>query len=131
MKITTNIRELRIARTFSQEYIAELLKVSTSSYHRIEYGASPLTIERLVVIAKALGSSVFELLALSEGDSPIYSGGGSKRFPIQKHLEDEIVFLRKQLQEKEQQISLLLKQRDAAFPLITEKQIQLPVSTWR
>jgi transcriptional regulator with XRE-family HTH domain len=130
MKLTSKIRELRIAKNISQEYMADLLKVNTSSYHRIEYGISPLTIERLVIIANALGSSVFDLLTLSEGESRIYSGAGSKRQPFQKHLEDEITYLRKQLHDKEQQISLLLKQRDAAFPLITEKQIQLPVSTW-
>jgi transcriptional regulator with XRE-family HTH domain len=111
--------------------MADLLKVNTSSYHRIEYGISPLTIERLVIIANALGSSVFDLLTLSEGETRIYSGAGSKRQPFQKHLEDEITYLRKQLQEKEHQISMLLKQRETVSPLINETRIQHPVSTWR
>jgi transcriptional regulator with XRE-family HTH domain len=131
MKITSKIRELRIAKNISQEYMADLLKVNTSSYHRIEYGISPLTIDRLVIIATALESNVFELLSLSEGDSHMYSGTGPKRQPFQKHLEDEITYLRKQLQEKEHQISILLKQRETVSPLMKETRIQHPVSNWR
>ncbi len=95
MKITEKIREIRTQKNLSQEYLASYLGIDTSSYHRLERGVCPLTIQRLERIAEAFSMSVPELLY---EDSHSISNTKSLENYIH-HLEEEIQFLRAQLQE--------------------------------
>ena len=95
MKTTDKIREIRTQKNLSQEYLASYLGIDTSSYHRLERGVSPLSIQRLEKIVEALEMTLSELFCFGE---PI-----AHRKPqdlLILRLEDEIRFLRSQLQEK-------------------------------
>jgi transcriptional regulator with XRE-family HTH domain len=95
MKITDKIREIRTQKNLSQEYLASYLGIDTSSYHRLERGVSPLSIQRLEKIVEALEMTLSELFCFGE---PI-----AHRKPqdlLILRLEDEIRFLRSQLQDK-------------------------------
>jgi transcriptional regulator with XRE-family HTH domain len=97
--ITERIRELRTAKSISQEYMANRLGIDTSSYHRLERGNSPLSVSRLAVIASVLEVDVVELISNQQlkAEPEIL-----KNHPYVKHLEDEVHFLRQQLNERVQ-----------------------------
>jgi transcriptional regulator with XRE-family HTH domain len=95
MKTTDKIREIRTQKNLSQEYLASYLGIDTSSYHRLERGVSPLSIQRLEKIVEALEMSLSELFSFGE---PIVQRKTQDLLILR--LEDEVRFLRSQLQEK-------------------------------
>ena len=64
MKATTGerIRLRRLQQNYSQENMADLLKLSTTAYGDIERGKTDLTLTRLAQIATALNCSPLDLL---------------------------------------------------------------------
>jgi transcriptional regulator with XRE-family HTH domain len=108
MKIAYTIREIRTSKSISQEFMAIKLGIDTSNYSRIERGTAPLTVERLMAIAEILGMSFSEMskaCGLTEDIS-------EETRPYLKHLETEIAFLRKQLHEKEIQLSHFINSKN-------------------
>ena len=95
MKTTDKIREIRTQKNLSQEYLASYLGIDTSSYHRLERGVSPLSIQRLEKIVEALEMTLSELFSF--GESPAQR---KTQDLLILRLEDEIRFLRSQLNEK-------------------------------
>jgi len=60
--VLLNIRKMRINRELSQENVAFNLKISQSSYAKMESGQSKLSIERLYQLAVFFNVPVEELL---------------------------------------------------------------------
>ena len=112
MKIIDKIREIRSVKNISQEYMAMILGMDTSNYHRLEKGVSPLSIDRLEAIAAALGVQLPELISYGEPVKNIAPGTNGVHPFYLDHLEVEVAFLRKQLQEKENQLSTFLLKRN-------------------
>ena len=100
MKITDKIRETRTQKNLSQEYLASYLGIDTSSYHRLERGVSPLSIQRLEKIAEALEMPLSELFSFGEALTQ-----RKTQDLLILRLEDEVRFLRSQLNEKINYIS--------------------------
>ncbi|MEZ5174240.1 MAG: helix-turn-helix transcriptional regulator [Bacteroidia bacterium] len=93
--ITERIREIRSGRSISQEYMANELGIDTSSYHRLERGTSPLSVTRLSEIARILDVEVVQLIGTQgKPNNDLHD------HPYVKHLEDEVRFLRQQVQEQ-------------------------------
>ena len=92
MNITDKIRDLRVQKNLSQEYMASYLGIDTSSYHRMERGVTPISIQRLVLIAKAFEMSLKDFFAIVEGANP---EPHSQHYIC--HLEEEVRYLRSQL----------------------------------
>jgi transcriptional regulator with XRE-family HTH domain len=107
-KVCDNIREARSMKSISQEYMASVIGIDTSSYHRLEKGLAPLTLERLAKIAMALEVPV-EILLFGHEVKP---GRERSMYTVEfvHHLEQEIQFLRKQLVEKDRIIAHLIEQ---------------------
>ena len=61
-KILEKIRNLRLSRGYTQEYMAEKLGIDTVNYGRIERGKSKLTLDRFLKICDILQVSPTELL---------------------------------------------------------------------
>lgn len=95
MKTTDKIREIRTQKNLSQEYLASYLGIDTSSYHRLERGVSPLSIQRLEKIVEALEITLSDLFSFRETPTQ-----RKTQDILILRLEDEIRFLRSQLQEK-------------------------------
>lgn len=53
-----NLKEIRTAKGVTQSHLAKKLGISTMTYSRMENGESKIDVERLIVIAKALGVGV-------------------------------------------------------------------------
>jgi DNA-binding XRE family transcriptional regulator len=62
--VTRNIRKLRIDRELSQENVAFNLKISQSSYAKMESGQSRLSINRLYQLAVFFNVPIEELLKM-------------------------------------------------------------------
>lgn len=69
-EINLKIKQLREVKSYTQEYMAEKLNVSNSTYSRIETGMQDITISRLAEIANILEVEAWELLA-PDGNSRI------------------------------------------------------------
>jgi transcriptional regulator with XRE-family HTH domain len=59
---------LRISHKHTQEYVADLLKLSVSGYAKLENGATELTIARVEEIAKVYNMSGIDLIAFAVND---------------------------------------------------------------
>lgn len=117
-KVSDKVRVTRNKKNISQEYMASVIGIDTSSYHRLEKGNSPITLDRLEKIAEVLGVSMHALVCGEDHSNHDPSFGNE----YLHHLKQEVAFLRKQLQEKEAQLSILLESkldphRSAANPL--------------
>lgn len=53
---------LRVGKKLTQEYMSEMLNLSTSAYCKIEYGETDLTLTRINKIAEIFGIPTLELL---------------------------------------------------------------------
>jgi transcriptional regulator with XRE-family HTH domain len=92
MNITDKIRDVRVQKNLSQEYMASFLGIDTSSYHRMERGVSPISIQRLELIAQAFEMSLKDFFTVLEGGNP---EPHSQHYI--SHLEEEVRYLRAQL----------------------------------
>ena len=132
MKITDKIRKLRSVKNISQEFVANALKIDTSSYYRLESGISPLSVERLEIISAVFGMSMCELLSFGEdvtSNTPVNFPKKPEQY--NRHLEEEILFLRKQLQEKEHQLSVLLNLQKEHPVIKADPPVTSNITAWR
>lgn len=60
--IASNIRNVRLYRNYSQDYLAFKLKISQNSYSKVECGYTKVTLERLAKIAEVLEVKIAELI---------------------------------------------------------------------
>ncbi|MES2630307.1 MAG: helix-turn-helix transcriptional regulator [Bacteroidota bacterium] len=65
------IRELREQKHYTQEYIAEMLKVSQRAYSSIESGKIRLTVDRLILLSKIFEVPITEFLVGIPGYDPV------------------------------------------------------------
>ncbi len=62
-KIGRDIRSVREAKGYSQEYLAEMLGLSQSSYANLESGKSNLSVDRLIQVCEILQIDIHKFLA--------------------------------------------------------------------
>ncbi|MBC6111994.1 helix-turn-helix domain-containing protein [Pedobacter fastidiosus] len=92
--IGDSIKQSRVALGLSQAEAAKMLKISTPAFCKIETNQTDLNISRLLQISKAFKIPVAQLLS---GNLPELSSS------------DEIISLKKELLEKEEEINKLRK----------------------
>jgi transcriptional regulator with XRE-family HTH domain len=118
-KIGNKLRQLRINKGYSQEYMAEILAVSQKTYSNMENDKTSISIEALKKIAEEYRVNILKLLS----DEKImvqqnnFLDLSSKQEIIYNHITDELINqlksriedLKKSLEEKEKHISTLEK----------------------
>ena len=118
-KIGNKLRQLRINKGYSQEYMAEILAVSQKTYSNMENDKSSISIEALKKIAEEYRVNILKLLS----DEKImvqqnnFLDLSSKQEIIYNHITDELINqlksriedLKNSLAEKEKYISTLEK----------------------
>lgn len=112
-----NIKKIRDAKGYSQEYVAKKLGIATVNYGKIERGITHMTIERLRSICEILDVDIFKFLEKDSGLS-IESIEPAKLLARQKYDEDiikklnsEIDSLKRQIDEKALLIDMLMKEK--------------------
>jgi transcriptional regulator with XRE-family HTH domain len=61
--IPNNIRNARLMRNYSQDYLAMKLKMSQNGYSKIELGYTQLSLSKFLIIAEVLEVDVMDLLS--------------------------------------------------------------------
>lgn len=69
--VANNIKNVRLSRGYSQDYLAYKLKISQNAYSKVELGYTKLTVERLNVIAEILKVKLNKLLGIADIDADI------------------------------------------------------------
>ena len=102
----SNIRKIREAKGYSQEYMAIKLGISQNGYFKIEAGKVSLKVKELFDIAQILGTNINELIQIEKPiDSPIGI------HTVDRNKIDEMLRLLKELLTvKEAEISIYRKE---------------------
>jgi transcriptional regulator with XRE-family HTH domain len=108
--VCKRIRQLRVLKGISQEYIAEELGITQPSYARLEAQDSRINIERLKKIADILEISLSDLFnekplssinkIAPKSDKQSIEESIDMDFEHVRFLKEEILFLRKLLNKK-------------------------------
>lgn len=109
--LSKNIRKHREIKGYSQEYMAQELDITQSSYAKLENDSTKITVERLFNISKLLEMEITELLDLK--NQTIYN----QRFNDNSHNYQEIQHLHQENKEVYQE---LLKVKDEQIALLKE-----------
>jgi transcriptional regulator with XRE-family HTH domain len=119
IKIGNKLRQLRMNKGYSQEYMAEILAVSQKTYSNMENDKTSISIEVLKKIAEEYKVNMIELL--SDGKVVVqhnnFSDTSSLQGIIYNHTSDELIDqlklriedLKNSLAEKEKHITTLEK----------------------
>jgi len=103
------IRKLRVLKGYSQEYIADILKISQSAYSSIETNKSKLSIDRIKQISDILETNFLDLISSDKENIFFNSEKKNADFFEQERqnyeekineLKDEINFLRNKVLKK-------------------------------
>jgi len=103
------IRKLRVLKGYSQEYIADILKISQSAYSTIETNKSKLNIDRIKQISDILETNFLDLISSDKDNILFNSESKNTDFFEQERqnyeekinkLKDEINFLRNKVLKK-------------------------------
>ena len=118
-KIGNKLRQLRINKGYSQEYMAEILAVSQKTYSNMENDKTSISIEALKRIAEEYRVDILKLLSDEKivVQHKIFLDLSSKQEIIYNHITDELINqlksriedLKNSLAEKEKYISTLEK----------------------
>ena len=79
--IRERIRAIRIEKGYSQDYMADMLKISQNAYHKLEKGYTRIHLEKFIDIAEILEVKFSELL---KGSDYVYVFSGQYK---KKHLK--------------------------------------------
>ncbi|MEJ2883652.1 helix-turn-helix domain-containing protein [Pedobacter sp. GR22-6] len=60
-KIISNIRQMRLDKNYTQDYMAMKLNISQNAYSKLELGRSSLSLDRLFQISAVLEIEISEL----------------------------------------------------------------------
>ncbi|MFI0489947.1 helix-turn-helix domain-containing protein [Flavobacterium sp.] len=122
------LRQLRDKKGFSQEQMADYLKISQSQYYRKEKGSSKIQEKEWNILAKVLGVDKAELkdentvLAFNNHDEDVYS---SHIIYVSEQLASELKEHIKTLKEKnifiKEQYEFRLKEKDEMIAFLKHK----------
>jgi len=65
-KVALNLRNARLMRNYSQEYMALQLKISQNAYSKMEMGRTRITVESVFKIAGILEVDIHTLLNIKQ-----------------------------------------------------------------
>ncbi|UCJ07924.1 helix-turn-helix domain-containing protein [Chitinophaga pendula] len=105
--VVNKIRQIRLARNFTQEYIALELGISQNAYSKIENGQVNMTVDRLGRVADILKVPVSELFAVTH-EEPLKPATSSQDL-LYTELKETIALLKDELAAKQQHIDGLLQ----------------------
>lgn len=69
--VTANIRNARLYKNYSQDYLAFKLNISQNAYSKIECGYTKITLQRIIEIAGILGVSLNKLIGIPDVQADI------------------------------------------------------------
>ena len=85
--VRQRIRGLRLAHGWSLDALAARCHLSPSSLSRIETGGRRIALDQLTVIARALGTTLDQLVESAEDDDDVVIRPQPRRAPRRHHLD--------------------------------------------
>ena len=126
VSVNEKIRKVRESKAWSQEQMAEKLKMSLNGYAKIERGETKLYLDKLEQIAQVFDIDVIELMQ-SDGknicfqiESPlgsVYQGVGETQLSIEI---ERLKLALSHANEKEELLKKLLEQKDSEIRTLKE-----------
>ncbi len=122
IKIGNKIRKLRMNKGYSQEYMADVLEISTKTYSNMENDKSTISLETLHKLAQELEVDVLGLVSDSkiviQNNTATENSSHNFNGIVVNHLSEELLVqfkeriddLKKMLEEKDNQITFLKEQ---------------------
>jgi transcriptional regulator with XRE-family HTH domain len=112
--INRKLKNARLTKGFTQDYMGEVIGVTQKQYSRIENGDSPLTITYLEKICKELDLSLQELSATEVKQENNNQSGGNAAYLIINEFSDKLIEqYENRLRDKDQEIQFLRSLLDA------------------
>ncbi len=135
-QINNKIRKIRELKGYSQEYMADKLNISQRAYGKIESGETKLSWDHIYNISKVLEIEPVDLISFD--DSLVFNNctqsgkiqNQTNNYPKElkeqhesqtAHLEEEIIFLKKQLNSKEEQHQSQIKHLEGEIAFLREQ----------
>ena len=121
VKIGSKLRKLRISKGYSQEYMAETLKISQKTYSNMENDKSSISIETLKKIASEYNIDLMEILSdervivqnNNSNDTSTFQGG-----IIINHLSEELLT---QMKERIEDLKSIIAEKDKRIQQLEKK----------
>lgn len=107
------IKQFREMRNFTQEYMADILKVSQRAYSSIENGQTQLTVERLFEISQTLQVNVGEIIGVD--NKFIYNNNFNNNATQNK---GNLVFNQDTFEEQKELYERLLKSKETEITFL-------------
>jgi transcriptional regulator with XRE-family HTH domain len=115
------IRSLRLLRGYSQEYMANELSITQTTYSRIETDKQKLTADILEKVAQILGVSVPDITS----NEPLIIQNNASNYGAQGKIEnfyaDQKELYQKMLDAKDAEIERLSKQVEGLMKMLEKK----------
>src|SRR3989337_2469653 len=102
-KVALNIRSCRETLGYSQDYMADALKISQSTYANIESGKTTLSLDRLIRISEIFETDIHDLIdaGFAKHNSILFSETKQVYDLLIMELKSEIDFLRSLVIDKQ------------------------------
>jgi len=121
IKIGNRLRKLRIAKGYSQEYMADVLRISQKTYSNMENDKSSISIETLKKIASEYNIDLMEILSdervivqnNNSNDTSTFQGG-----IIINHLSEELLT---QMKERIEDLKSIIAEKDKRIQQLEKK----------
>jgi transcriptional regulator with XRE-family HTH domain len=121
IKIGNRLRKLRIAKGYSQEYMADVLQISQKTYSNMENDKSSISIETLKKIASEYNIDLMEILSdervivqnNNSNDTSTFQGG-----IIINHLSEELLT---QMKERIEDLKSIIAEKDKIIQQLEKK----------
>ena len=104
------LRQLRLEKGYSQEYLADVLKISQKTYSNIENNKSIVSISRLHCLAEEYQIDVMFLLSEEKRNNPSQPAKSTVSEELINQMKERIEEFKDILYEKNKQIERLEKQ---------------------
>lgn len=110
------IKQFREMRNFTQEYMADSLKLSQRAYSSIENGQTQLTVERLFEISQTLQISIGEIIEL---ESKLHYNNSVQNNAFDN--KSTLVFNQQNFEEQKALYERIIKSKDEEISFLREK----------
>ena len=111
----TRIRMIREARNYTQEHMAEVLKISQRAYSSLENGQTQLTVDRLFEVAEALQVNIGEIVGYE--NQFVYNNNFNNNATQNK---GNLVFHSDNFREQRALYERIIKQKDTEIAFLRE-----------
>lgn len=111
----TRIRMIREARNYTQEHMAEVLKISQRAYSSLENGQTQLTVDRLFEVAEALQVNIGEIVGYE--NQFVYNNNFNNNATQNK---GNLVFNSDNFREQRALYERIIKQKDTEIAFLRE-----------